>query len=124
MEQKEVGTSMKKGCQRHFLAKQNYMDNSLCQLVYMIFELVNSNGDQCHGLAIPGFKHSMETALSDAKKKELTSMLDCGLTPNQVMIQHKAHVMELALANALVSHDTFVLPHDVRNLANKRAGDL
>lgn len=124
MSQKEAGTSMKKGCQRHFLAKQNYMDNSLCQLVYKISEHVNSNGDQCHGLAIPGCKHSMGTSLSDSKKKELTAMLDCGLTPTQVMIQHKAHVMELALANAPVGRDTFVLPHDVRNLANKRAGDL
>lgn len=115
---------MKRGCLRHFIAKQNYLDNSLCQLVYKISEHVNSNGDQCHGVAVAGFKHSMGTCLSDKKKSELTELLDCGLTPTQMMVQHKAHMMELALQNVPVHRDMTVLPHDVMNLANKRAGDL
>jgi hypothetical protein len=119
--QKAAGMSMKRGCQRHFLAKQNYMDTILCHLVYKVTEHVNCHGEQCHGLMVAGFKHSMGSLLSENMKQKLGSMLDMGLTSTQVMIQHKAFVMEMALLNAPVSRDMFVMAHDVRNIANKRA---
>lgn len=119
--QKAAGMSRKRGCQRHFLAKQNYMDTTLCQLVYKVTEHVNVHGELCHGVTVAGFKHSMGTSLSENMKNKLGSMLDMGLTSTQVMIQHKAWVMEMALTNAPVSRDMFVQAHDVRNIANKRA---
>ena len=54
-------------------------------------------------------------------KKKLGSMLEMGLTSTQVMIQYKVFVMKMALSNAPVSGDMFVMAHDVRNIANKRA---
>jgi hypothetical protein len=117
--QKAAGMSMKRGCQRHNLAKQNYMDTTLCHLVYKVTEHVNCHGEQYHGLMVAGFKHSMGSSLSENMKK-LESMMDMGLTSIQVLIQHKAFVMEMALSNAPVSRDMFVMVHDVRNIANKR----
>ena len=84
--------SMKRGCQRHFLAKNNYMDITLCHLVYKVTEHVNCHGEQCHGFMVAGFKHSMGSSLSENMNKKLGSMLDMRLTSTQVMIQHKAFV--------------------------------
>jgi hypothetical protein len=111
---------MKRECQRHSLAKQNYIDTTLCHLVYKVTEHVNCHGEQCHRLMVAGFKHSMGSSLSKNMKKKLGSTLDMGLISTQVMIQHKAFVMEMALSNAPVSRDMFVMAHDVRNIANKR----
>jgi hypothetical protein len=40
------------------------------------------------------------------------------------MTRHKSYVKEQAQQNGHVTHDTFVLPSDVRNLAKKRANKL
>jgi hypothetical protein len=119
--QKTTGMSMKRGCQRHFLAKQNYMDTTLCHLVYKVMEHVNYHGEQCHGLMLAGFKHSMGSSLSENMKQKLRSMLDMRLTSTQVMIQHKAFVMEMTLSNAPSSMNMFVMTYDVRNIANRCA---
>ena len=61
--QKAAGMSMKRGCQRHFLAMQNYMDTTLCHLVYKVTEHINCHGEECHGFMVAGFKHSMGSML-------------------------------------------------------------
>jgi hypothetical protein len=44
-------------------------------------------------------------------------MLVFGLSPAQLMQQHNKEVKELALANGpTVTHDTFMLPTNVRNI--------
>ncbi len=43
-----------------------------------------------------------------------------GLSPTQIMAQHKVYVKEQALRNEPVTCDTFFLPSDVWNLAKKR----
>jgi hypothetical protein len=40
------------------------------------------------------------------------------------MLKHKGVVRSMALSSADVTRDTFVLPHDVRNLPNKMVKDL
>lgn len=58
-----AGTSIKRGCMRHFYAKQVYMDNSLCQLIYRETKHANKNGDRCHGVNVAGFRHALGTTL-------------------------------------------------------------
>jgi hypothetical protein len=70
---------------------------------------------------VAGFGHALGATLSEKKKDEISSMLDFGLSPAQVMTQHKHYVRGLAMSNAPVTRDTFVLPQDVRNLNNRKA---
>jgi hypothetical protein len=70
MGKNESGTSIKRGCQRHFYAKQVYMDNSLCQLIYRETTHANKNGDRCHGVNVARFRHALGTTLSTQKKDE------------------------------------------------------
>ena len=120
----ESGMSIKRGCQRHFYAKQVYMDNSLCQLIYKETTHANKNGDICHGVNVAGFRHALGRTLSVQKKDELNNLLWQGFTATQVMQQHREHVCDMTLKNAPVIRDTFVMPQDVRNLANQMAEDL
>jgi hypothetical protein len=83
------GTSIKRRCQCHFVAKQPYMDSSLCHLIYKCSEHTNKDGDQCHGTMVVGFRNALSTSLTVKKKEEISSMLDFGLTPSQVMAQYK-----------------------------------
>ena len=83
------GTSSKCRCQCHFIAKQPYMDNSLCHLIYKCSEHTNKDGDQCHGILVVGFCNALNTSLIVKNKKEISSMLDFGLTPSQIMAQYK-----------------------------------
>jgi hypothetical protein len=55
------------------------------------------------------------------KKDKISSMLDFGLTPSHVMAQHKQYVHGLAMLNAPIMRDTFVLSQDIRNLSNWKA---
>ena len=83
------GMSIKHRCQCHFIAKQLYMDNSLCQLIYKCSEHTNKNGDQCHGTMVAGFQNVLGGSLSVKRKDKINSMLDFGLTPSQIMAQYK-----------------------------------
>ncbi len=53
-------------------------------------------------------------------KAHFMGLIRQGLSPTQIMAQHKAYVKEHALRNEPVTCDTFVLPFDVWNLAKKR----
>jgi len=49
--------SIKRGCQRAFIAKQPYLDQSLCHLIYLSVEHKNKEGEICHGTDV-GYQHA------------------------------------------------------------------
>ena len=57
-------------------------------------------------------------------KYKIAKMYALGLSPTSIMQQHTKEVRELVLANGLVTHDTFMLPTDVRNICCKHAEEL
>ncbi len=71
-----------------------------------------------------GYQHALGSQLSNAMKAHLMQLLRQGLSPMQVMTYHKSCVKEQAQRNEHVTHDTFVLPSNVKNLAKKRADKL
>lgn len=116
--------SVKRGCQCSFVAKQPYLDNSLCDIVYHNMHHVNAKGEVCHGAPIGGLRHALRNGLSENMKKYIMGLLRMGRSPAQVMVQHKARIKELALDNAKVERDTFVLPSDIQILSNKRGEEM
>ncbi len=44
--------SIKRDCQRFFIAKQPYLDPSLSQLIYLNPEHKNKQGEVCHGKVV------------------------------------------------------------------------
>jgi len=118
------GMSIKCGCQRAFIAKQPYLDQSLCKLIYLSAKHKNKEGEVCHGKDVVGYWHALGSQVSDGMEGHLMGLLRQGLSLTQVMIHHKAHVREMALKNERVTQDTFVLSSDVRNLAKKQANEL
>jgi hypothetical protein len=48
------GMSTKCGCQRAFIAKQPYLDQNLCQLIYLSAKH-KSEGEICHGKDVVGY---------------------------------------------------------------------
>jgi hypothetical protein len=117
------GMSIKHGCQRAFIAKQPYLDQNLCQLIYLSVEHKNKEGEVCHGKDV-GYWHALGSQLSNGIKVHLMGLLRQGLSLTQVMSHHKAHVREMALKNEHVTGDTFVLLSNVRNLAKKQVDEL
>ncbi len=49
------GMSIKHGCQIAFIAKQPYLDQSLCKLIYLSVEHKNKQGQVCHGEDVFGY---------------------------------------------------------------------
>jgi hypothetical protein len=49
------GMSIKHGCWRAFIAKQPYLDQSPCQLIYLSAEHKNKEGEICHGKDVVGY---------------------------------------------------------------------
>jgi hypothetical protein len=62
--------------------------------------------------------------MSIGMKAHLMGLIRQGISPTQVMAHHKAYVKEKALNNEHVSHDTFVLPSNIKNLAKKKTNEL
>ncbi len=116
--------SIKRGCQISFIAKQPYLDHSICQLIYLHVEHKNKMGELSHMKNVFGFRHALGSQLSDAMKAHLMGLIKQGLSLAQVMAQHKVYVREQALRNEHVTRDTFVLPSYVQNLAKKKANEL
>lgn len=116
----QTGRSIKRGCQCCFFAKQLYQDPTICQIIYRSSNHTNKEGHVVHGVSVAGFKDSLGSALSTEMKAHLTNLLWLGLSPSQVMAQHKAFVKNLAAENGDVNRDTFVQAQDVRNLAKTR----
>jgi hypothetical protein len=46
--------SIKRGCQKAFIAKQPYLDHNLCQLMYLNAKHKNKEGGVCHGKNVVG----------------------------------------------------------------------
>ncbi len=88
--------SIKRGCQRAFIAKQPYLDQSLCHLIYLSVEHKNKEGEICHGIDV-GYQHALGSQLLDGIKAHLMGLLKQGLSPVQVMIRQKMHVKNMAL---------------------------
>jgi hypothetical protein len=57
-------------------------------------------------------------------KAHLMGLVRQGLSPTQIMAQPKAYVKEQALRNEPITCDTFVLPSNMWNLANKKVDEL
>lgn len=119
-----AGNSVKRGCQRCFIAKKPYLDHSLCLLIYENAEHLNAAGEHCHGTMVGGFRYALGAGISDEMKQRIAQMHAYGLSPAQIMQQHTKEVREMAASNGLVTRDTFLLPSDVRNICRKRAEDL
>jgi hypothetical protein len=81
-------------------------------------------GELCHKKNVFGFHHALGSQLSDAMKAHLMGLIKQGLSPAQVMAQHKVYVREQALRNEHVTCDTFVLPSYMQNLAKKKVNEL
>lgn len=118
------GLSIKRGCLRCFVAKQSYLDPTLCILVYENTMHFNARGEHCHGSMVSGFRYALGAGISEDMKFKIAKMHAFGLSPAQIMQQHTKEVRELALANGPVTRDTFLLPSDVRNIVRKRAEEL
>ena len=119
-----AGNSIKRGCQRAFLAKKPYLDPTLCILIYENTEHLNAQGELCHGTMVQGTRYALGAGLSEELKMRIAEMHAFGLSPAQIMQQHIKEVRELAIANGTVTRDTFLLPVDVRNICRKRAEEL
>ena len=119
-----VGCSIKRGCQRCFVAKKPYLDPSLCMLVYENTMHLNSRGEHCHGSMVAGFRYALGAGISESMKHKIAQMHAFGLSPAQIMQQHTKEVRDLALVNGPVTRDTFLLPSDVKNICRKRAEEL
>jgi hypothetical protein len=127
-----AGNSIKRGCQRAFVAKQPYLDGTLCVLIYENTEHLNIHGELCHGTMVElchgtmvsGTRYALGVGLSDELKMKIAQMHAFGLSPAKIMQQHTKEVRELTLSNGVVTRDTFLLPVDVRNICRKRAEEL
>ena len=119
-----AGNSIKRGCQRIFVAKQLYLDDALCVLIYENTEHLNIHGELCHGTMVSGTRYALGAGLSEELKMKIAQMHAYGLSPAQIMQHHTKEVRELALSNGVVTHNTFLLPIDVRNICRKRAEEL
>ena len=119
-----AGFSIKRGCLRCFVAKQPYLDPSLCMLIYENTMHFNARGEHCHGSMVSGFRYALGAGISEDMKYKIAKMHAFGLSPAQIMQQHTKEVRELALSNGPVTRDTFLLPTDVRNICRKRAEEL
>jgi hypothetical protein len=97
--------SIKHGCQKTFItcAKQPYLDQSLCQLIYLKAKHNKKEGQVCHGKYFLGYHHVLSSQLSDGMKAHLMGMLRQNISMIQVMSHHKAHVRKMPLKNELVT---------------------
>jgi hypothetical protein len=53
------GFSIKRGCLQSFVAKQSYLDPSLCMLIYENTMHFNARGEHCHGSMETGFQYAL-----------------------------------------------------------------
>ena len=75
------GFSIKRGCLRCFVAKQSYLDPSLCMLVYETTMHFNLRGEHCHGSMVSGFRYALGAGISEDMKYKIAKMHAFGLFP-------------------------------------------
>ena len=73
-----AGYSVKRGCQRCFIAKKPYLDHSLCLLIYENVENLNVAGEHCHGTMVGGFKYALGAGVSEEMKLKIVEMHTMG----------------------------------------------
>lgn len=120
----QAGMSMKRGCQCNFVAKQLLVEPTLCTIHFHCMSHTNKEGKPCHGSEFGGQRAGLSGHLSAATKKWIADTLRSGKSPAQVMADHKAEVMRCAQNNLPATRDTFIMPSDVYNIANKLAKEL
>ena len=111
-----VGYSVKRRCQRCFVANKPYLDHSLCLLIYENAEHLNAVGEHCHGTMVGGFIYALGASVLDEMKHKIAEMHAYELSPAQIMQQHTKE----AVLNRLVTRDTFLLLLDVTSIYCKR----
>ena len=116
--------SIKHGCLRCFVAKRPYLDGSLCHLIYEHIDHTNKYGEPCHGSTVAGFRHALGSNIYEDMKVRIEQMHALGLSPAQIMSQHKQNVKELAKCNERVTKNIFLLPSNVRNICKKIVEEL
>ena len=121
---KQAGMSMKRGCQCNFVAKQLTVDPTLCTIQFHCMTHTNRDGKPCHGAEFGGQRAGLSGHLSAATKKWIADTLRSGKSPAQVMAEHKSEVLRCAQENLPATRDTFIMPSDVYNIANKLAKEL
>ena len=85
----QAGLTSKRGCQCNFVAKQLYMDNTLCEIQYHEINHFNKAGQAYHRSFFVGFKHLLGARLSWRTREWIRSMLGQGFSPAQIMACHK-----------------------------------
>ena len=73
---------------------------------------------------VADFRHALGSNLSYEMKLRTEQMHAIGLSPAQIMSQHKQEVRNMAMNNQPITRDTFLLSSDVRNICRKRAEEL
>jgi hypothetical protein len=79
--------SIKCGCKKSFIAKQPYLDHSICQLIYFHAEHMNKMGELCHVKNVLGLRHALGSELADAMKAHFMGFIKQSLSLAQVMAQ-------------------------------------
>ena len=119
-----AGNSIKRGCQRTFVAKQPYLDGALCVLIYENTEHLNTHGELCHGTMVSGTRYALGVGLSSELKMKIAQMHAFGLSPAQIMQQYTKEVRELALSNGVVIRDTFFVAGGCEERLSKSSGHM
>jgi hypothetical protein len=70
-----TGMTLKQGCRCLFVAKQVYVDPTLCKLQYHCWNHVTVEGKAAHGTAFDGFRHALEGRLIAKTVKWIESMI-------------------------------------------------
>ena len=120
----QAGMSIKRGCQCNFVAKQLLLDESLCTIHFHCMTHTNKDGKPCHGTEFGGQRAGLSGRLSMTTKQWIADTLRSGKSLAQVIAEHKSVVMQGALNNLPATRDTFIIPTDVCNIANKLAKEL
>ena len=76
-----AGNSIKRGCQRAFLANKPYLDHALCILIYENTKHLNVEGELYHGTMVQGTKYALGAGLSGELKMRIVEMHAFGLSP-------------------------------------------
>jgi hypothetical protein len=106
------------------VAKQVYVDASLCELQYHYWKHVTSTRKPAHGTEYDGFRHSLGGRLTTKTIKWIETMIRQGFSARQVMQLHQEHVLEAAKQGIQATRDTFIMLDDIHNIAKKRAQEL
>ena len=92
--------------------------------LFPLHDITNKDGKPCHDTEFGAQRVGLSGRLSTAIKLWIADTLRSGKSPAQVMVEHKFVVMQGALDNLHATRDTFIMPSDVCNIANKLAKEL